>query len=442
MRFLSRDVPMWQTVSLVLLGACASIAPAFGLSFEEALALADQQSPALLTRQAALDGALAAERAAASLPDPKLSLGVENLPISGADRFSLSSEPMTMQRIALMQDVPNQAKRAARTQGALARSERERAMLTVARLQLRQALTRSWLAVQFVARRQTVLDQLVQENQRLQDSLGARVAGGSAQANDLLMARQEALVLADRHDDLLREDAKARAALRRLIGARALEPLQGDAPLPNIQPEQTRAAVHQHAELSVYTPMLEMAQAEAREAEAESRGDWSWEFGYSRRGAQFGDMVSFQFKFDLPWQKERLQQPLIKAKLLDVERIQSELDELMRRHAQEIDEQLAELRALDSQRARLQGAGLRLSRERAALALASYQAGRGDLGAVLAARRDLLETGMREVDLDAQRADLLARLNNLTADDPQGRHQAASAPPRGSKQAWDGPALP
>lgn len=405
--------PPWRLALAFSLGLAA---PAFALTFDEALALADSQSPALLTRQAALAGAVAAEGAAASLPDPKLALGIENLPISGAGRFSINSEPMTMQRIGLMQDVPNRAKRDARTEGALARSERERAMLAVARLQLRQALTRSWLMVQFVARRQTVLTDLLQENQRLQDTLGARIAGGTAQATDMLMARQEALMLADRQDELVREDAKARAALRRLIGVRADEALQGDAPLPAVQPEQTRAAVHRHAELAVYPAMLDMAQAELREAQADARGDWSWELAYSRRGAQFGDMVSFQLKFDLPWQQERRQQPLISARQRETERIQTELDELMRRHAQELDEQLAELRALDSQRERLQGAGLRLSRERVALMMAAYQAGRAELGALLAARRDLLETGMRGVDLDAQRADLLARLNNLTTE--------------------------
>lgn len=438
MRLLSRDVSMWPSLGLALLGAVAGvfagITPARALTFDEAMVIVDQQSPALQTRQAALAGAVAAEGSAASLPDPKLALGVENLPISGADRFSLSSEPMTMRRIALMQDVPNQAKRDARTQAALARSERERAMLSATRLQLRQQLTRSWLMLQFVARRQSVLDELVLENRRLQDTLSARIAGGGAPAADMLMARQEALMLADRHDELLREQTKARAALRRLIGARADETLVGDAPLPSVQSEQARAAVHHHAELAAYPAMLEMAQAEMREAQAEERGDWSWEVGYSRRGAQWGDMVSFQLRFDLPWQKERLQQPMIAAKQREAERIRTELDEQTRRHAQEIDEQLAELHALDSQSARLRDAGLSLSADRVALALASYQAGRTDLGMLLAARRDLLETRMRQVDLDAQRADLLARLNNLTVDAPAGRDQAAPHTASGIKE--------
>jgi outer membrane protein TolC len=420
MRHLSRDTSSWQGLALTLLGAVlgvfAGVTPARALTFEEALAIVDQQSPALQMQQAALAGAVAAQGAAASLPDPKLALGVENLPVSGMDRYSLTRDFMTMRRIALMQDMPNQAKREARTQAALARSDRERAMLSATRLQLRQQLTRSWLMLQFVARRQGVLDELVLENRRLQDSLSARIAGGGALAADMLMARQEALMLADRHDELLREQAKARAGLRRLIGERADEALLGDAPLPVVRPEQARAAVHHHAELAVYPAMLEMARSELREAQAEASGDWSWELAYAKRGAQWGDMVSFQLSFDLPWQKDRRQLPAIKAKQSEVERVEAERDELMRRHAQELDEQLAELQALDSQRARLRDAGLRLSQERVALALAAYQSGRGDLGAVLGARRELLEVRMRQVDLDAQRADLQARLNNLVAE--------------------------
>ena len=51
-----------------------------------------------------------------------------------------------------------------------------------------------------------------------------------------------------------------------------------------------------------------------------------------------------------------------------------------------------------------------------ALALASYQAGRGDLGAVLAARREAVETRLRLIDLDTQGAALRVRLSTLIAE--------------------------
>ncbi len=411
--------------SRLLAGACRALAlliggglamPSLALTYAEAQLLVEQSSPALRAQQASLSGATAAQGAAAALPDPRLSIGVENLPISGADRFSVGRDFMTMQRIGLMQEIPNRAKRDARSQGAQARTERERAVLAAGRLQLRQALDRAWLSAQFALRRQAALAEVALENQRLQDSLPGRIAAGTAQAADLLAARQEALALADRRDDLSREELKARAALRRLVGPRADEPLMGEAVVPAPEPAQLRARLSQYADLAVYPAMLGMAQAELREAQAESRGDWSWEVAYSRRGAQWGDMVSFQVSFDLPWQKDRRQLPTINAKQREAERIEAERDDLLRRRAQELDEQLAELGALDRQFERLNSAGLRLAQERVDLAMVGYQSGKTELTAVLAVRRELLETRLRALELEAQRADLRARLNNLVSE--------------------------
>lgn len=390
--------------------------PALALGYREALLLAEQQSPGLAGQQLQVDAAAAAHGAAAALPDPKLSVGVENLPIGGMDRWSLTRDFMTMQRLALMQDVPNQAKREARVQVAQARSERERALIALQRLQIRQALGQAWVAAQSADRRQALLDALLAENQRLQDSLPARVAGGSAQAGEVLAARQENLALQDRRDELQRDARKARAALRRWLGTRADEPLD-DAPPPLAIPiEQLRSDLHRHAELAVYPAMRGMAAAELREAQAESRGDWSWELAYSRRGRQWGDMVSFQLSFDLPWQKGQRQEPLIRAKQLESQRAEAEQEDATRRHLQELDESVLELQTLERQIERLQSDGIALAVDRSGLALSSYQSGKADLDSVLAARAQVLEARLRLIELQAQRDGLRVRLNGLIAD--------------------------
>ncbi|MFO1217563.1 MAG: TolC family protein [Burkholderiaceae bacterium] len=386
------------------------------LSLADTVRLAREQAPSLLAQQHALDGARSAERAAGTLPDPKLGVGVENYPVGGPDRYSLTRDFMTMQRIALMQDVPNRAKRAARESLAQARSERERAMLTVAQLAVQRDATLAWLAVHYAERRVAQLTELERENQLQQDTLDARIAAGRAMPAERTMARQEALTLADRRDDAQRDIAKARASLRRWVGARADEPLDGDAALPNVSPEQVRADIHRHAEIAPYAAMHEMAQAEAREVDAEQRGDWGWEVAYSKRGSQYGDMMSFQLTFELPWQRGERQQPQLAAKQKEAQRVEAERDETMRRHREELDMQLAELQALDRQHARLAGSALALAAERVELALASYRAGRGDLGSVLAARREAVDARLKLIELDAQRAALRVRLTTLVAE--------------------------
>ena len=151
---------------------------AHALGFAEALDLAEQHSPRITAQRLQIDAATSTRQAAGTLPDPKLSVGIENFPISGMDRFSLTRESMTMQRLALMQEVPNRAKRDAQIAGAEAKVERERATLAVQRLQIRQELSQAWILAQAIEQRDQVLTGLLSENQRLQDSLTARIAGG------------------------------------------------------------------------------------------------------------------------------------------------------------------------------------------------------------------------------------------------------------------------
>ncbi|HSM21440.1 MAG TPA: heavy metal RND transporter, partial [Rubrivivax sp.] len=63
-------------------------AAAAGLSHAEAVALAREQSPPLRALQASVDGSTVAQPAAAALPDPRLLVGVDNIPVEGPDRYS------------------------------------------------------------------------------------------------------------------------------------------------------------------------------------------------------------------------------------------------------------------------------------------------------------------------------------------------------------------
>jgi outer membrane protein TolC len=385
------------------------------LAFTEAVELSRQHSPAARAQQAATAGAQAVEATATALPDPRLSVGVENLPVTGADRWRLTRDFMTMQRIGVMQDVPNRAKREARAQLAQARTERERSLMTVVELQARREAMRAWLAVYYAQARLALVEDFRRENRLLQQTLPARIAAGSSPPVELTLARQEALALEDRQDELARDVAKARATLRRVVGARGDEALAGDAPALAVDAQALRAALHHHAELQPFEALAAMARAEIGEAESERRGDWAWEVAYARR-PRYDDMVSFQLSFDLPLRPGQLQEPRIAGKRRELERVEAEREDMARRHLEEVEMQLAELQALDAQARRLQGDGQRLAAERVTLSTAAYQSGRGELGAVLAARTVALELRLRALALDAERADLRARLNTLIAD--------------------------
>jgi len=127
-------------------------------------------------------------------------------------------------------------------------------------------------------------------------------------------------------------------------------------------------------------------------------------------------MVSFQFSLELPLWGEQRQDPQIAAKRKEAERIASEREEVLRRHREEIDAQLAEREELTRKLDRLKGSATPLADERVALATAAYESGRGDLGAVLVARRERAELKLRAIDLEAQQYALRAKLNYYVAE--------------------------
>ena len=85
--------PLWRALGL----ACLLVgSPALhALEFEEAVALAERQSPGLAAQASAVAAARHQAEGAHRLPAPRLAVGVENLPISGMDRWSLSRDFMT-----------------------------------------------------------------------------------------------------------------------------------------------------------------------------------------------------------------------------------------------------------------------------------------------------------------------------------------------------------
>lgn len=401
---------------LLMASALGSMAPSHAapLRLEEALALAEQRAPVLRARQASVDGAQQGSAAAGQLPDPKLAVGVENYPVTGADRFSWNRESMTMRRVGVMQEMPNAARRAAQRDGAQARAEREQAMLQAERLAVRREAAVAWVAQHYAERKLAVFSTLERENQVLQDTLAARIAGGKAMPAEALMARQEALMLAERRDEVQAAIDQARAALQRWTGIST----ETDATAPTIALDATALVdrVDRHTELLPSIPMQTMARAEIAEAQASRRGDWGWELAYANRNRAYGDMVSFQLTFDLPVSPSTRQDPQISAKRKELERLEAERDDALRRVQADLRGQVAELQRLERALERQKTSVLPLVAERVQLTLASYEGGRADLASVLSARRDAAEARWRSLDLEAQLMSQRARLAYLIAE--------------------------
>lgn len=389
--------------------------PSSPLSLDEALQLAVAESPQLAAQGNAVEAARAAVGPAGQLPDPKLILGIDNLPVDGPDRGSLTADFMTMRRVGFMQDFPREAKRRLREERARAEAGKEAAGLSAASVAVRQETAAAWLDAWFAQAQVRTLSELEPETTLLQDAARAQLAGGKGSTTDALAAKAAAVALQDRLSEARRNASRAEANLARWVGAAAQRPLAAppDLTVLALPPQRLLAGLEHHPALSEFAPKEAMVRAEVGLAETAKRPDWSLEVAYQQRGAAFSNMVSVAVRVDLPLWGEKRQDPLIRARRKQLEQVQAEREDARRMHAAEVQGEIAAWQAGKERVARIERELLPLARERTQTALAAYRGGRGGLDAVLAARANEIETRLMLIQQQSELGRAWAALNFL-----------------------------
>jgi outer membrane protein, heavy metal efflux system len=385
------------------------------LSLDEALRLAESRSPQLAAQSASAAASAALVPAAGQNPDPKLIAGVENVPVEGGDRWSLTRDFMTMRRVGVMQDFVRGSKREGREARAEAEARRESAIFEMQRADLRREVATAWLERYYAARSRELIDSLLSEARLQADASTAELAAGRASASDALAARALRATLADRQLETERQSRRAEAMLSRWLGDDAT---RVPTALPDIEhiahhAGSLEADVERHPHLAMYAPMIAMAEAELRLAQAAKDPDWSVELSYAQRGPEFANMVSVMFRMELPVFAGRRQDPVIESKRRALDQVSAQADDARRRHVAEIrawlsDWEIAKAR-LDRHRADI----VPYADERARLAQSAYAGARADLAAVFDARRMALDARLAALAAEAELARAWAQLAYL-----------------------------
>ena len=386
------------------------------LTLDTALKLAEQYAPTLRANSAQIEGAENMVSASGILPNPKLFVGLDNYPISGDAAWSITQEGMTMQKIGVMQDFPNRAKRQAEVELAKAELGSVTAQTEILRIELRQKVATAWLKRFYLERKLALFDELFSENRLLSQMTQAQVTSGRTMVADALDPRLESNVLLDQKDDLLRDLKKAKLELHRLISAEPtenisqIETLSTQAPIISLDTSKLYHHLHQHPELKAYQAEKKTAEAKLRQAQALQKPDWGIEFAYQHRAPEFGDMIGVQLTTELPVFSKKQSGPLIQAALAEQNRITADQEVKYREYLTLLDEGLSDLDALDQQINRTMQKSIPLAKQKVNLQLASYQAGKTNLTNIIAARQALLEQRLRLIDLQQQQAVTKAQL--------------------------------
>jgi outer membrane protein TolC len=394
---------------LLALSATAVSAHAEPMTFDQALARAGETAPSLKAAALRVDAARAASRSAGSLPDPKLALGVENLPISGPMAGRFGAVEMTMASVGVMQDMPSRPARRAAVERAGAEIGMADAQTGLEARAVRLAVAQAWVDLYYARARLAALDEVQKALGPILDTAPSAVTRGARPAETIDPAEWR-LALADRRSALMADLAKARAALVQWTGDPEAS-VSGDPPQWEVDPIMLRAGLDRHPTLLAYDAGARLADADLAGARAALTPDWSWGLAYQRRDPMFGDMVSARVTVSLPLRKGQRQGPMIDARSADAGRARVDRETARRRLAAELDGDLATLQMRRELWSRAREGRLPLALRRADLETASYAAGTAGLPNVLAAFTALADAKLDLLDKEAEALREAVRIN-------------------------------
>jgi len=391
------------------------------LSMADAVRLAVARDSVLQQLTAEKNGILASSVAAGALPDPKLAVGLENLP---TDSFSVGREPMTMQVIGIQQDFPAGYSRALAKQRGGQLADSQQAAIDARRLEVEQAMRLAWLnayyaehAITLVRASESALEQSVVIAQ-------TEYENGKGTQQAWLRAR---LALADtkaRQIDFEDAERAAHSELVRWLGDDANRAFADT--LPNLPIPPPYAALLDrlpgHPLLLRADQQIAADQTGVEIAKQTYKPMWGVNLAYGHRpgsdatGQLYSDMVSAMVTLSLPlFTANRQDQNVVSARS-NLQASTYARDDELRQLKQRLDDDWAHWQQLKELNALYAQAVLPDAAADVTSGLNAYGNGNGDFFEVIRAQLGDLEARLRALRIQVDTESLKAQFLYLAGD--------------------------
>ena len=402
-------------LATLLCGVVAAAAQAAEppLTLEAAVQHGLARAPQLDARTADTVAAREEAARAGQLPDPTLTFGLSNFPVTNPGAFSLRSDGMTARTVGVMQAIPSRTARRAERALASARIDAAQADRVATVQSVRERIADAWIDVWVTEQQRSLLAALHDEAGLAVRIAQARLRGGEGNATDVLAVRAEAATLDNRLEAIGADLVAAQAGLQRWLGPGVFDlaeaPDFGQLPVTADHLEQR---IDQQAPMQAWQAREQVAQAALEQARAAKHPDWSVTASYGRRAPGLSDMVMLEVGVSLPLFTRNRQDRGISARQAQWDAVQADHEDARRAQREAVTRAVATWQGWNQQVQRYQDTLLLLARDRAQTALAGYRGG-GSLQPWLDARRDEIELRLSYADALAARARLWASLAYL-----------------------------
>ncbi|WP_425456705.1 TolC family protein [Catenovulum sediminis] len=464
---------MIKLILVMLIGLCAFAAKGNKIiSLEQAISIAQENDPWLhgsRLQQQAVENLTVASGA---LPDPKITIGMMNLP---TDSWDFGQEGMTQFKVGVSQvfprgdslEIKQSQLKLASTKFPLLRADRQ--------AKLKSKVSELWLDAYLA---QTTIE-LIENNWALFEQMAEMATASYANAigktrqQDVIRAQLEIVQLEDR---LSVEKQKFDIAIARLNEwlhifderdlnrgfnfdlqplefkvSKALPALRIKHPTLLDASRYSRRDLAKelanHPALRVIDVKQKVSEKGIALAKQEYKPQWSVNASYGYRdnvssaGSGFAqsraDLFSVGVTFDLPLFTENRQDKQLAAAVAESEAVKTEKLLLIKQMMSVVEKELRQLKRLTQRQSIYQQQLLKQTHEQAEAALTAYTNDDGDFSEVVSARIAELNTRISALQIDVEALKTVARINYFLIQSSAKRHsgsdQAINARPLGDK---------
>ena len=402
------------------------------LKLEQAVALAVDADPWLtgsqFTQEALNDEAIAA----ATLPDPRVSLMAGNFPV---DTFDLNQEAMTQLSVGVSQMFPRGDSLALAQHQKQQLAEQHPLLRLDRKAKVSAMVSQLWLeafkaqeSIRLIEQDRALFEQLVDAAKA-----GYSSALGRARQQDVIRAQLELTRLEDRLTMLRQQQQAAQKRLTEWIGAPATVPLAPVLPtqslsrplsVPTIKQasEHTRYEwIRHHPALRALDQRIDATQTGIDLAKQKYKPEWGLTAQYGYRdsdpmGRDRADLFSVGVTFDLPLFTGNRQDKEVSAAVNRTEAIKTEKHLLGRRLMAELETASVQLARLDERQALYTDQLLPQMAEQAEASLSAYNNDDGDFAEAVRARIAELNAKIDALAIAVDRQKTIAQINYLLAE--------------------------
>lgn len=395
--------PHLYLCTLILLLAGSFAASARTLTLQQAEQLALRNEPGILGLNAKTESMIRQSVAMGELMDPKLQIGLLNLPI---DSFDFDQEPMTQFKVSYIQQFPSGDSLELKRDKALSQSQQFQYQLREREKQLLNQVRQAFLETLYWEQARAT----VQKNHALVDQLAdfvqSQFSVGRSSQFDVISVQQRLSKLDDRLHQIEQKVSGQRYRLAQWIdedpsrGVLSLEPPAFDRSLwSDLAVEQVNRVIAQHPRIREQQNRIEVSRKDLELARESEKPGWNLNVSYAYRddapnGSDRADFLSAMVTFDLPLFSENRQRKLQQAQEFQLQSINLQRDALLRQLRSDFLRLRTDLEILDQRDDLYRDTLVPQAAQQSQAALQSYQSGSGSFADVMQAYMEQLNTSL------------------------------------------------